>query len=324
MWGKGRNALFAGLIGCVNLSLFASFAFAQSYPVKPVHVLVGFTPGGLADVTVRILAPQLSETLGQSIIIENRAGASGAIATARVATSPADGYTLLLTTSIDVTLPALRKLPYDLERDLASVSLLGIMPYVLVVPASSPAHNVKELIELARPGKLSFGSVGIGSQAHLSSELFSLMTKVNMTHVPYKGGGELAVATATGQIDMSFGTIPTVLPLLSAGRLKPIAVSVAQRTSLLPSIPTLDESGLPGFDGSAWVGVLAPAGVPKEIIAQLNAAIGKVVNTPKMKESLGKQGLEPRTDTPEEFAAFIHSELDKYARLCKSIGLKVE
>jgi len=304
------------------LSLVASLAFAQSYPVKPIHVLVGFTPGGVADVTIRLLAPQLSEMLGQPIIVENRAGASGTIATARVATSPADGYTLLLTTVVDTSQPALRKLPYDLERDFAPVSLLVIAPYVLVVRPSAPVHNLKELIEFAKPGNLSYGSVGVGSTAHLMSELFNSLAKVNIMHVPYKGGGELAVATATGQIDMSFGTIPTVLPLLGAGRLKPIAVSVAHRTSLLPSIPTVAESGLPGFDSASWVGVLAPTGVPKQIIARLNAVIGKVVNTPKMKESLGREGLEPRTDTPEEFAAFIHSELDKNARLCESIGLK--
>ena len=299
-------------------------ACAQSYPVKPVRVFVGVSPGGVADVSVRTLAPQWSEVLGQPIIVENHPGASGAIATQKIATSTADGYTLLLTTSMDTTLPALRKVPYDLERDLAPVSLIGIAPYVLVVPPSSPVRDVKELIELAGSGKLSFGSVGVGSPGHLLNELFNVMAKVKMEHVPYKGGGEVAVATATGQVDMLFGTIPTVLPLVGAGRLKPIAVSLAQRTPLLPSIPTVDESGLPGLDIYTWVGILTPAGVPKQIIERLNAAVVSAVNTQKMKESLGKQGVEARTGTPKEFAAFIHSELDKYAKLCKAIGLKVE
>lgn len=317
--------LFAGIVTCASLPVLDSAA--QSYPVKPIRMLVGFTTGGIADVIARLLAPKLSEPLGQSVVVENRPGASGAIATERVAASPADGYTLLMMTVADTVIPALRaRLPYDLERDLAPVSLVVIAPFVLVVHPSVPAHNIKELIALARsrPGKLSYGSTGAGSTPHLSAEALNVMANVKTIHVPYKGGAENAVAVASGQIDMYFSSFPSVLPLLGTGRLRPLAVTSAKRASFMPSLPTLDESGLPGYSRSSWEGVLAPAGVPKDIIARLNTAIVNVVNTAEMKQSLNRQGLEPQTGTPEEFAAFIHGEIEKNAQLIKLIGLKAE
>ena len=259
-------------------------------------------------------------------MVEKRGGAGGAIANERVATSPPDGYTLLLLTNAATVLPALRKLSYDLERDLVPVSLVVIGPLGLVVHPSVPAHNVKELIALARsrPGKLSYGSVGAGGAPHLSAELLKFMAKVNIVHVPYKGGAENVIATAAGQVDMCFATIPSLLPFLGTNRIKLLAVTSTRRASLMPSIPTLAESGLPGYESASWQGVVAPAGLTKDIIAQLNAVIGKVINTAEMKETLTKLGLEPQTNTPDEFAAFIRSEIAKNGKLIKLIGLKAE
>jgi tripartite-type tricarboxylate transporter receptor subunit TctC len=327
MWASRRKIvrLFAGIVACVSLS--AADSFAQSYPVKPVRLVVGFTPGGVADAIGRLLAQKLSEPLGQQVIVENRGGASGAIAYEMVAKSPADGYTLLIIGATAAVLPALRaRLPYDLERDFAPVSLVAIAPFVLVIHPSVPAHNVKELVALARsqPGKLSYGSVGAGSPPHLMAELFKLMANVDIVHVPYKGGAENAIANASGQVEMSFLSVPSLLPLLGANRVKPLAITGIRRASFMPSLPTLDESGLRGYDYSNWNGVTGPAGLPKDIVARLNAMIAKVVETPDVKESLGRQGLEPQTSTPEHFAAFIHGEVAKNAKLIKLIGMKAE
>lgn len=323
---SGRNLflLFAGIIACANLRVLDSSA--QSYPVKPIRIVVGFTAGGAPDVAARMVAQRLPDYLGQPVIVENRTGASGSIANERVATSPADGYTLLLMPASGTILPALRaRLSYNLERDLTPVSLVAFGAFVLAVHPSVPARNVKHLITLGRlhPGKLSYGSSGVGSVSHLAGELFNLMARVNIIHVPYKGGAESVVATAAGEIDMGFINIPAALPLLS-GKLRPLAVTSAKRAALLPSVPTLNESGLLGYNCSAWYGVLAPAGVPKDIIARLNTEIGKVVNAPETKESFYKQGLEPQTNTPEQFAALIHAEIAQNAKLVKLAGVKRE
>ena len=322
--------------GCIAAWLFGSVtagALAQApapgYPLKPVRVVVGFSPGGIADVTVRLIAPRLGETLGQQIIVENRPGASGAIATERVAASPADGYTLLAPTAADAVIPVLRaKLPYNLERDLAPVSLVAVAPFVLVVHPSVPAKNVRELIALARaqPGKLSYGSVGIGTTPHLSAEALKMMTNVNILHVPYKGGLDNVIANVSGMVDMVFASMPSLMPVIGSGtpRLRALAVTSARRASFKPELPTLSESGVPGYDRSSWVGVLAPANVPKDIVARVNAALVKVVNTTEMRESFGKQGLEAQTHTPEQFAAFISAQLAQNRKLIRAIGLKQE
>jgi tripartite-type tricarboxylate transporter receptor subunit TctC len=292
-------------------------------------MLVGFSPGGVADVTARLLATKMSEVLGQQVIVENRPGASGAIATERAAQSAPEGYTVLAMTAADTVIPSLRaNLPYNLERDFAPVSLVAIAPFLLVVHPSVPAKNVKELIALARsqPGKLSYGSVGLGSTPHLSAEALKMMAKLDIVHVPYKGGLDNVVAASSGQVDMVFASIPSVLPLIGSGtpRLKAIAVTSAKRASLMPQIPTLNESGLPGYNRSSWVGILAPAAVPKDIVARVNAAIVQSVSAPGMKQVFVKQGLEPQTDTPAEFAAYIRNELQQNAKLIRFIGIAAE
>ena len=322
--GQSILRLFAGIVICANLSVCD--ALAQSYPVKPIRMVVGYVPGGGSDVIARLLGPKLFEQLGQPVIVENRPGASSSLATERVAKSPADGYTLLLVVAAVAIQPALRKLPYDLERDLAPVSMVASGAFVLVVHPSVPARNIKELIALARshPGKLSFGSNGVGGSSHLAGELINVMAKVNIVHVPYKGGADSTIATVAGQIEMSFPVVVGLPPLIEAGKLRALAVTTAKRAALIPSIPTLNESGLPGYDLSSWYGVAAPAGVPRDIIAQLSAVIGKVVNTPEMKESFLNLGLEPQTNTPEQFAMFIHGEIAKNANVIKSAGVKSE
>lgn len=317
--------LFAGIIACAVLSIADSPA--QNYPVKPIRLFVGFTAGAAPNVIARTIGPGLSENLGQSVVVENRGGAGGSIATEMVAKSPADGYTLLMMAAADTLQPALRpKLPYDLERDFAPVSMVVTGTAVLTIHPSVPARNVRELIALARshPGKLNYGSSGVGSSSHLMGELFNLMAEVKISHVPYKGSVDSAIATATGQIEISFPSIASVGSFLDAGKLRALAVTSAKRNSLMPSLPTISESGLPGYDRSTWFGVVAPAGVPRDIITRLNAVIGKVVNIPEIKASLGKQGLDPQPNTPEQFAAFIRGEIAQNAKVIKFSGAKTE
>lgn len=322
-----KARLLWNVLFLVFAQTLASEAPAQTYPSKPVRILVGFAPGGGIDVTSRLVAQKLSSQLGQSVVVENRAGAAGAIAAEYVARSPADGYTLLMVAITTIINARLRANPsFDLERDLTPVSLVTTGTIVLVVHPSVPVRNVKELIALARsrPGQLNYGSDGVGGTTHLAGELFNLMTKVKLVHVPYKGAGESVVATASGEVDMNFPSLPSALPLLKVGKFHALAVTNAKRSSLLPSIPTLAESGLPGYDLFTWFGLVAPTAVPKNIIAQLNAAIIKVVNTPEMEKAINKQGMEPQTNSPEQFAAFMRSLGAQIDKLVKLAGLKIE
>ncbi len=307
-------------------ALLATGATAQTYPARQIRFLVGFAAGGASDVTARLLSP-ISESLGQPVVVENRAGSGGLIATEAVAKSPPDGYTLLLMPAADAVQPALRrKLPYDLDRDFAPVARLVYGPWFVVVHPSVPARSARELIALARahPGKLNYASSGIGSSAHLSNELFNSMAKVHIVHVPFKGISDGVVAVAGGQVDMIFASITAAQPLLETRRVRALAVTTGQRTPLAPSMPTLAESGVPGYDRSGWYGVLAPAGVARDIVARLNAVIVKIVNAPEMKVAFNRQGLDPATSTPEEFAAFIRNEVAQNVRVVKDAGIRVE
>ena len=318
----------------VLMSVFVAFAslliphsLAQSYPAKPIRMLVGLAAGGATDVTARIVAQSLSEDLGQSVIVENRTGADGSIAIERLISLPADGYTVLMMGISSVIQSSLRsKLPYDLERDLAPISLVAVGSQGLVVHPSTPAQDVSALISLARtrPGKLSYGSDGMAGAGHLAGELFKFMAKVNIAHVAYRGGSEAAFAVAGGHIEAVFLSITAVLPVLEAKKVRALAVTTAKRASLMPEVPTLSESGLPGYDFSSWQGVLAHAGVPKEIIVRLNSAIDRVANAPDVTNALKKQGREVRTTTPDQFSELIRRELAQNAKLMKAIGLRVD
>jgi len=299
---------------------------AQAYPSKPVHMVVGFVAGGGADIVARLIAQRLPEHLGQPVVVENRPGAGSALATERVARAPADGYTLLMLSASATVLPAMRKLPYDLHRDLAPVTLLATGPLVLVVHPSVPVRTVDELLALARrkPGALNYGSNGSGSPAHLAGELLAMLGKVKLVHIPYKGGGAAVIGTAVGEIDIGFPAVPAALPLLAAGRIRAIAVTGQRRASALSEVPTVHESGLAAYDLLNWNGVSAPAGVPQEIIARLNAALARVVNAPEMREAFGRQGIEPQTGTPEAFAQFMRREVVRNADLLRQAGVKPE
>ena len=317
--------LSVGLLACGLLPALESAA--QNYPVKPVRILVGFLPGGGADVVARMIASKLTESLGQPVAVDNRLGAGGTIATEAAARAPADGYTLQVISAAEPAQGSLHaKLSYDLERDLAPVSLITIGAFMLVVHPSVPARNVRELVALARsqPGKLNFSSSGVGGTPHLAGELFNLLAKVKIVHVPYKGGSGAVVANASGEVALSFNSIPALLPLLGLAKLRSIAVTSAKRSSSVPEVPTISESGLPEYDLAGWYGMLAPAGTRKEIIATLNAAIAKAVNTPEMREAFNKQGLDPQSITPEQFAAFLRKEIARSALLIKLTGARAE
>jgi len=292
-----------------------------------VRLISGFSPGSSTDALARTLATFLSDGLGQPAIVEVRGGAGGSIATEAVARAAPDGYTLLMMAAGDAVRPALRaKLPYDLVRDLAPISMLATGTAVLSIHPSMPARNAKELIALARahPGRLSYGSSGVGSSSHLMGELLNLMAGVKIAHIPYKGSVESSIATASGQIEMSFPAVVSLLPLLHGGKLRAIAVTRARRSLLLPDVPTLSEAGLPGYDRQTWWGVAAPAGTPAEVVARLNAAIGKSMATAEMQALLVKQGIDPQHAVPDKFAAFIRSEIAQNIKLGKLAGITPE
>jgi tripartite-type tricarboxylate transporter receptor subunit TctC len=317
--------------GCVFLSQAAAQSrlagAAPTYPVKPIRIIVGLQAGGVADVGARVLAQKLSENLGQPVIVENRPGAGTTVAVERVATSAPDGYTLLLmgsTATVQATFR--RNLSYDLGRDLAPISLLFTAPFMVVVRPSLPVRNMNELIAMARaePGKLNYGSNGAGSTSHLAGALINVMANLKIVDVSYKGGAENVIAAASGEVTFSFTGVPTALPLIQAGRLRALAVTSARRVSFLPDIPTVSEAGLPGYAMVPWYGLAARAGVRKEIVELLNSLAVKALNTPEIKGAFSKQGIEVQTDTPQQFAAFIRSEIARNARLMKAAGVASE
>lgn len=300
-------------------------AIAQAYPAKPVRIIVGFSPGGGTDTAARMVAQKLSESLRQPVLVENRPGSGGLIATEAVSKAPPDGYTLLMMPAADSIQPAMRRsLPYDMPGGFSPVSLVVTGPYVLVVHPSVPAKKVQELVALARaqPGRLSYATSGVGSSAHLASELFNSLAKVKTVHVPYKGVSQGVVGVASGEADMIFASITAAQPLIRGGRLRPIAVSTAKRTMLMPDMPTLHESGVTGYDRTGWYGIVGPAPLPPAVVSRLNAAIVKAVDTPEMKAAFIKQGLEPAVSSPEEFGALITREIEQNIKLTRAAGIK--
>ena len=315
-------------VGVVVCTLAPLVALAQTYPVKPVRIVTGFAPGGSTDVIARLVGSKLAELLGQPFVIEHRPGAATAIAAERVASSPPDGYTLLLIAASTTSQSALRKkaLPYDLENGFAHISMLAAGPFVLLVHPSVPARDVKALIALARaqPGKLNVGSPSVGSVNHLAALLFNHRAKLNMTYVAYKGSAEAVVAVASGQIDLSFPSVPAALPLMAQQRVRALAVTSAQRVPVIKDVPTVAEAALPGYEYSGALGLSAPAGTPREIVARLNASIVKVVNTPETRDAISKIGFEAQTSSAEQYAAFIKEDIAKIAAAVAEAGLKAE
>ncbi len=315
-------------IFCALFCLAASVAFAQGYPSKPVRMVVPFPPGGTTDILARAVGQKLSEAWGQQVVIDNRPGAGGNIGTDIVAKAPADGYTLLMGTvgthAINASLYA--KLPFDPIKDFAPVALVASVPNVLVVNATIPATSVKELIALAKskPGQLNFASSGNGTSIHLSGELFKSMTGTSILHIPYKGSSPALTDLIGGQTNMMFDNLPSSMGHIKSGKLRALAVTSAKRSPALPDVPTIAEAGVAGYEASSWFGVLAPAGTPKEIVAKINADIVKALGVPEIKERLSSQGAEPVGNTPEQFAAYIGTELVKWAKVVKDSGAKIE
>jgi tripartite-type tricarboxylate transporter receptor subunit TctC len=301
---------------------------AGGYPNRPVKLVIPFPPGGPLDIIGRAIAQKAGEDWGQSVVVDNRPGAGGNIGADIVAKSPPDGYTILMgalsTHAVNPSLYA--KMPYDAVKDFAPISLVAITPNVLVVNASLPVNSAKEFVAYAKAnsGKLAFGSGSNGSAGHLAGELFKVETGTDIVHVPYKGGAPATQALLAGDTQFMFDNLANAMPQVKAGKLKALAVTTAERSRLAPDLPTMAEAGLPGFDISTWFGLLAPAGTPKDVIAKWNAEVTKILNSPDMRERLTAQGAEPAPNTPEQFAAFIQSEVPKYARIVKISGAKVD
>jgi tripartite-type tricarboxylate transporter receptor subunit TctC len=313
------------------LLLLAALAFtrafaADPYPTRPIRMIVGFAPGGGTDLTARPVAQKLSELLGQQVVVENKPGAAGNIATEQVVRAAPDGYTLLMGTIAALAInPSLYgNLKFDPETDLAPVIQVVDATNVLTLHPSVPAGSVKELIALAKQTSLSAGSSGIGATGHLAIELFNLMAGTKLVHVPYKGGGPAMGDLVGGQIQLIFATTASAIPQIKAGRVKGIAVTTAKRSALMPELPTISEAGLPGFDANNWYGIVVPVGTPRAIIDQLNAATTKALGMPDVKATLFNQGLDPAPGTPEQFGAYIKSERIKWAKVIKESGAKAE
>ena len=300
-------------------------ATAAEYPTKPIRLVVGFAPGGGTDTTARAIGSKLSDLLGQQIIIDNRAGAAGNIATEIVAKAAPDGYTILMGTIAALAInPSLytTKLPFDSIKDFAPIIQAVDSTNILSLHPSVPANSVKELIALAKAKSLNYGSSGVGGTGHLAGELFNTMAGVKMVHIPYKGGGPAMIELVGGQVQLVFATAASAVPQIKGGKIKGIAVTTAKRSALMPDLPTIAEAGLPGFDANNWYGLLAPANTPRPIINRLNAEITKVLAMPDVKNFLFNQGLDPAPGTPEKFGAYIKSEMTKWAKVVKASGAK--
>jgi len=305
----------------------AHSALAQApYPVKPIRFIVGFPPGGTNDILARVLAPKLSENLGQQVVIENRGGANTAIASEMFVRMPPDGYTIIMNAPGHATNPALLKLNFDSINDFAFVTLLAESQNLLVVHPSLPVDSVKALITLSkkRPGEINYGSSGIGATPHLSGELFKYMTGVNWVHIPYKGGGPGVIALVSGEVSLYFGNVPTVIRQARDGKLRALATTGPKRTPAAPDIPTVAESGVPGYEVTTFYGMAAPARTPRAIIDRLNSDTVRALNSPEVRERLQGLGADPVGNTPEQYTAFMRNEIAKWDKVIKAAGIKGE
>jgi len=320
---KLKNAFLTSVMAL----LFAGPILAQSFPAKPVRVVVPYPPGGPTDIVARVLFQQVAEATGQQFLIDNRAGAGGNIGAELVAKSPPDGYTVLIgTTAHAINMSLFKNLGYDVQKDLMPVSLLTQGPLVLVAHPQFPASTVKEVIELAKtkPGGLNFASSGNGQSTHLSAELFNTMAGIKMAHVPYKGSAPALTDVMSGQVDVMFDTTLSAMPFVKAGKLKAIGLTSAVRSPAAPDVPTIAESGLPGYEVFAWNGVLVPTGTPKAIIQQLNDHIRKAMLLPQVKDKFSAQGFAASWNSPESFGVFLKTEVDKWSRTVKASGATLD
>ena len=305
-------------LAALSCAIASPTAWPQAFPSKPVKIIVPFPPGGGADALARIMGPYLAKAWGQPVLIENKPGASGHIGAEAVATSPADGYTILMSSTASLSEKNVHQF--------APVTLVSASPYVITVNPKVAAGNVRELIGLAKknPGKLTFGSSGTGAASHLSGELFKSMADIDMLHVPYKGTGQALTDLLAGQIDVMFAPAQTVMPQVQAGRLKALAGTSAKRAATLPDLPTAAESGLPGYEAIGWFGLLAPVATPNAVVAKLSVDANAVLREPEVRQKMLLLGAEPSGDTPEQFAAFIKTDMAKWSKLMKERGITPE
>ena len=323
-----RQQGYAGILSAVVLLGAAQLAVAQApYPTKPIRLIVGFPPGGTNDIVARVLAPKLTEYLGQTVVVENRGGANTAIACEMFVRTPPDGHTLMLNAPGHATNPALMKLNFDSIRDFSFITIAAESQNLLVVHPSLPVNSVKALIALSKkypPGSINYGSSGTGTTVHLSAELFQHMTGVKWLHIPYKGGGPGVIALVAGEISLYFGNVPTVVQHVRAGKLRALATTGPKRTPVAPEIPTVAESGVPGYEVTTFYGVSAPAKTPRLIIDRLHGEIVRALNTAELRERLQGLGADPVGNTPEQYTAFMQNEIAKWGKVIKAAGIKGE
>jgi len=319
------------LVAAINASVYVSAVHAQpagGYPTHPVRIIVPLAPGGNVDIVARSLAQQLSDNMGQQIIVENRPGASSLVGTQLAAKSPPDGYTLLAIANTFAMVPSIVSNPgYDPLRDFAAISLTCLVPQVLVVNPALPVKSVKELIALAkaRPGQLTYATSGAGGTGHMATELFSRQVGVKMLHVPYKGNAQAIIDVIGGQVMLMFDQVSTSDPYIKSGKLRPLAVSSVKRSPLFPNLPTIDEAGVPGFEDITFNGLVAPAGTPRELLVRVNQEVAKVVSIPALRNRFIERGVELKASaSPEEFTAYIKAEVDKKSKLAHDAGIRLE
>jgi tripartite-type tricarboxylate transporter receptor subunit TctC len=321
------NRSLCRLLASLTVALSALPVHAQGYPNKPVRIIVPFAAGGPADIYARVLGQRLTDTLGQSFIVENRPGAGSVIGTDAVAKSPPDGYTLLMMSNTHTTNESLiPNKPYELMRDFVPVAPVNYSDLVMVIHPSVPANTLKEFLDLAKakPKGLNYASSGPGTPYHMAGELFKAMAGVDIVHVPYKGSSGARTDILGGQVQMMFDAIPTMAPNVRSGKVKALATTGTVRSTVLPEVPTVAEAGVPGYEATIWLGLTAPAGTPKPVVDRLNAEVGKIANSAEMKEAWAKQGAVPMSMTPGEFDKYLREDIDKWAKVVKISGAKVD
>ncbi len=321
-WFRYSIRLGMGLVACA----LSAVVCAQSFPTKPIRIIVPFSAGGTTDILSRAIAPRLAEALGQQVLVENRPGAAGVIAADVVAKAAPDGHTLGMIASTHAVTPFVMKLPYDAANDLAAVTLVAMVPGLLSATMSVPAHTVKDVIELAKakPGFYSYGLPGSLTSGHLSMELLKNMTGVDITAIPYKGAAPAFFDLISGQLHYMINSPAGTIPHIKAGKLRPIATTAAKRSSAFPDVPTIAESGFPGYDTCEWYGLFTSGKAPREAVLRISQEVGKIIRSPELAERMLSLGAEPSPNTPEEFTRFVRSEMDKWGTLAKKIGLKAE
>jgi tripartite-type tricarboxylate transporter receptor subunit TctC len=323
-----NRSMLATLAVAALAALAPGLAWPQAYPAKPVRLIVPFPPGGSTDIVARIVAQKLGERLGQQVVVENRGGAGGTIGTEVVARAAPDGYTLGVgSTSTHAVAPSVyAKLGYDPVKDFAPISLVAVSPYLLVVHPDVQVKSLQEFVAYvkARPGKLNYASAGTGSTTHLAMEMLKSAAGLYIVHIPYNGNGPAGTAVIAGQVEALFGSLPAVLPHAKSGRVRPIAVGTPKRSPSLPDVPTVAESGFPGFDASLWLAIMAPAGTPPAVVDRLHREIVAVIGSPDAADTLAKAGAEPLTSTPAELAGMVKDGVGKYAKIVKQAGIKAE